>query len=83
MKMLVLSLISLFATSAFAYQVTGPIVEVTDAKIVVQKGNEKWELSKDAATKVNGELKVGDKVTVEYKMIATDITAKAEKAKKK
>lgn len=83
MKMFVMSLVSLLAMSAFAYQVTGPIVEVTDTKIVVQKGNEKWELAKDAATKVTGDLKVGDKVTVEYKMSATDITAKNEKPKKK
>jgi len=36
------------ASSAFAYQVTGPVLEVTDSKIVVQKGDEKWELERDA-----------------------------------
>ncbi len=29
---------SLLVAPAFAYQVTGPVVEVTDSKIVVQKG---------------------------------------------
>ena len=32
------------------YQVTGPILEVTDASIVVQKGDEKWEVARDAKT---------------------------------
>ncbi len=72
----------LLASAAFAYQVTGPVVEVTDTKIVVQKGKEKWELARDAATKLNGDVKVGDKVTVEYTMTATDITSKPAKAKK-
>ena len=51
-----------------------------------QKGNEKWEVSRDAATKVTGDLKVGSKVTIEYKMTATKIDVKEEKkadAKKK
>jgi hypothetical protein len=83
MKTLILMASTLFAGSVFAYQVTGPVVEVTDTKIIVQKGKEKWELAKDATTKLNGDVKVGDKVTVEYKMTATDITAKPEKMKKK
>ena len=58
------------------YQVTGPIVEITDAKIVVQKGDEKWELARTAATKITGELKVGSKVTIEYTMTAKSIVAK-------
>ena len=62
----------------FAYQVTGPVLEVTDTKIVVQKGKEKWELSRDASTKVTGDLKVGSKVTIEYKMHATSIDVKSE-----
>jgi hypothetical protein len=83
MKTLILFAVTLLAGSAFAYQVTGPVVEVTDSKIIVQKGKEKWELAKDPTTKMNGDVKVGDKVTVEYKMTATDITAKPEKMKKK
>lgn len=61
---------------AMAYQVTGPVVEMTDSKIVVKKGKENWELARDAGTKVTGDVKVGDKVTVEYKMTATSIEAK-------
>ena len=40
--------------------------------------SETWEFSKDASTK--GAFKVGDKVTVNYKMIATDIDASAAAA---
>ena len=71
------------AGSAFAYQVTGPVLEVTDSKIVVQKGKEKWEIARTADTKVTGDLKVGAKVTVEYTMTAKSVEAKADKAKKK
>lgn len=82
MKKIILSLALFLSSSAFAYQVTGPVLEVTDSKIVVQKGKEKWEIAKDPSTKAATEVKVGDKVTVEYKMTATDITAKPSKAKK-
>lgn len=69
---------------AMAYQVTGPVVEMTDTRIVVKKGKENWELARDAGTKVTGDVKVGDKVTVEYRMTATSIEAKGgDKAKGK
>jgi len=68
------------------YQVTGPVLEVSPTKIVVEKGKEKWELARDASTKVSAEPKVGDKVTVMYSMTATSIevksATKAAKAKK-
>lgn len=66
---------------AFAYQVTGPVLEVTDTKIVVQKGKDKWEIARDASTKVTGDLKVGAKVTIEYKMTATTVEVKGAPAK--
>lgn len=65
------------------YQVTGPVLEVTADKIVVQKGSDKWELARDAATKVTGNLKVGEKVTIEYRMTATAVEVKAGKASPK
>jgi hypothetical protein len=70
------------AGSAWAYQVTGPVLEVTDSKIVVQKGKEKWELARAPDTKVKGDLKVGSQVTVEYSMSARSVDVKAAKAKK-
>ena len=77
-----------FAASAFAeepnkYQVTGPIVELTDTKIVVMKGKDKWELARNADTKVTGELKVGAKVTIQYSMTAQTVEVKDDKAKDK
>jgi hypothetical protein len=71
------------AESINTYQVTGPIVELTDKKIVVQKGDEKWELARDAGTKVQGDLKVGAKVTVHYRMTATKIETKNTAATEK
>jgi hypothetical protein len=73
------------SNAAFAagkdYQVTGPILEVNDSMIVVEKGAKKdrWEIARDANTKASGEMKVGDKVTVHYTMTATDIEVKAGK----
>jgi hypothetical protein len=69
-----------FSAHARAYQVTGPILELTDTKIVVQKEKEKWEIARTADTKVTGELKVGSKVTIEYTMTASTIEAKPDKA---
>lgn len=62
------------------YQVTGPVLEVNDTMIAVQKGKDRWEIARDASTKVTGDLKVGSKVTIEYRMIATTVDVKAEKA---
>lgn len=58
------------------YQVTGPVLEVRPDAIVIQKNTEKWEIARDASTKVSGDLKVGAKVTVMYRMTAADIEVK-------
>lgn len=79
MKHLFLTAALLSSSYALAYQVTGPVLEVTDSKIVVQKGKEKWELKKDAQTKLPANVKVGDKVTVEYSMTASQVEVKSTK----
>ena len=66
-----------YAGAVKTYQVTGPVLAVTDDAIVVQKGKDKWEIARDATTKVTGDLKVGAKVTIEYRMTASTIEAKA------
>ena len=71
-----LPLVFSFALGASAaqpkeYQVTGPIVALTDDVITVDKSGEKWEIGRSAATKVTGKLAVGSKVTVYYRMSAT------------
>ena len=65
------------------YQVTGPIISMTDTSIVIQKGKEQWEVSRDATTKGAEALKVGDKVTVHYTMSASSVEPKAAKSTKK
>lgn len=72
-----------FAAGAKTYQVTGPVLEVTDSIIAVQKGKDRWEMNRDANTKVTGDLKVGEKVTVTYTMSATEVEVKAGKGAKK
>ncbi|MEK6550827.1 MAG: hypothetical protein AABZ50_04220 [Pseudomonadota bacterium] len=80
-RALVLAVLLATAPAAMAYQVTGPVVEVSDAAIVVQKGKEKWEIRRDANTKVTGDVKKGAKVTVHYIMTATSISGPADKKK--
>jgi hypothetical protein len=64
------------------YQVTGPVLDVSDDIITVQKGSDKWEIGRNKDTKINGELKKGSKVTIQYKMTATTVDVKdAGKAK--
>src|SRR5205809_8074275 len=68
-----------FAAGAKTYQVTGPVLEVNDSMITVQKGKDRWELDRDSNTKVTGDLKVGDKVTINYTMTAKDVEVKPAK----
>ena len=70
------------AQSPKTYQVTGPVLEMNDSMIVVQKGKDRWEIARTADTKVKGDLAVGSKVTIMYTMTATEVEAKADKAKK-
>ena len=72
---------ALYAAQAKTYQVTGPVTAVTSDTITVQKGKDLWEISRDSGTKVAGDLKVGEKVTVQYRMSATEIEVKAASAK--
>jgi hypothetical protein len=72
-----------FAADAKDYQVTGPVLDVSDSMIAVQKGKDRWELARDSNTKASGEIKKGDKVTVHYTMTATNIEATADKGAKK
>jgi hypothetical protein len=58
------------------YQVTGPVLELKDDLIIVQKGKEKWEIARSPDTKVTGDLKVGSKVTIEYRMTAASVEVK-------
>jgi len=79
---LVVVIVALPACAALkTYQVTGPVLEVSADKIVVENNKERWEIARDAGTKVTGDLKVGSKVTIEYRMTATAVDVKADTAK--
>ena len=81
--LLLVALVTILTVSAYAaaksYQFTGVVKTVEGDTFTVQKSaTDTWEFTKDASTK--GTVKVGDKVTVKYKMIATEITASAAAA---
>src|SRR5437868_11912748 len=73
------SLSAICAESAKTYQVTGPVLELTDKTIVVKKGEDRWEIARDDKTRIDGELKVGSKVTIHYRMVAVSVDSKPEK----
>ena len=78
-KLIVVIAVNLvFAATVFAgpksYQVTGPVLAVTDDVITVQKDKEKWEISYDKAKMPA--VKVGDKVMIKYEMKANSIEIK-------
>ena len=72
---------SLNAAETKTYQVTGPVLEVTPTSVTVQKGDEKWEIARNGKTKITGDLKVGAKVTIYYRMIAEEVEVKEGKKK--
>jgi len=73
---------ALNAAEPKTYQVTGPVLEVTPSTVVVQKGKDRWEIARDPSTKISGDLKVGAKVTITYKMTAQEVDVKQAKEKK-
>jgi hypothetical protein len=87
MRRIVVFLLALFLFASFSfagtttYQVTGPVLEVKDNSITVQKGKETWEIARDKDTKIAGDLKVGAKVTIYYTMKATSVEVTGEKKK--
>jgi hypothetical protein len=79
---LVIALAVVGVAAPKAYQFTGTVKTVTGTTFTVEKSpTEVWEFSTEAATK--GAPKVGDKVTVYYKMIATQIEVKPATPPKK
>lgn len=69
---------SAVAAGTRTYQVTGPVMEVTDTMIAVKKGAERWEIARDSSSNASSPVKVGEKVTVTYTMTATKIESKAD-----
>lgn len=67
------------AAATKTYQVSGPILEVKDDMLVVQKGKEHWEIARNSDSKVPAGLKSGDKVTIQYRMTATSVEDKSKK----
>ena len=71
------------------YQVTGPVLDVTNDVITVEKDKDRWEIARNKDTKVKGDLKKGSRVTIKYTMTATSVEvkddgkAKADDKKKK
>jgi hypothetical protein len=77
--MIMAAALLLVSPLALANQAAGELVEMTDTRIVVKKGKKDLEIARDAGTRMTGDVKVGDKVLVEYRMTATNIEPTARK----
>ncbi len=76
----------LASSGAFAlddFQVTGEVKEKTADTITVMKGKERFQIGLDKDTKGAADVKVGDKVTIKYKMHASSIEMKGAKKEAK
>lgn len=74
---LVVAALLCVAVPAMAAKVTGSVSEVSPTNVVIKKGRQKLDMARDASTRVEGDLRKGAKVTVEYTMTATSIEVKS------
>jgi hypothetical protein len=65
-----------YAAAAATYQKTGPVKEVAADSFTLDLGKEEWRFYIDGSTQGKDVLKAGQKVTVTYKQVATNIVAK-------
>jgi len=65
------------ASTCFLVQ-HGNALKTKCAMIFVEKSKEQLEITRNAATKIRGDLKVGAKVTVQYESRATETEVKAK-----
>lgn len=56
--------------------VSGVVAALNEQTITVAAGDELWEISRAAATEVEGKLALGSRVTVRYKLVAERIEVK-------
>jgi hypothetical protein len=72
-----------YAAAGATYQKTGVVKEVGKDTFTLDLGKDgEWRFYTDGGTKGADAVKAGQKVTVTYKQIATNIEAKADAKKK-
>lgn len=69
----------LLAPASRAYQVSGPVLEVTGTKIVVEKNEERWEIERNKSTQGTTNIQKGDRVTIQYKLIANEVKINSDR----
>jgi len=67
-----------WAAAAATYQKTGVVKEVTGDSFTLDLGKEAWRFYTDGSTQGKDAVKVGDKITVTYKQVATKIESKGK-----
>jgi len=79
------ALVLMSSTAALAagksYPLVGQVAEITSSKITVIGGNKKkWEIARDANSKVPADIKVGSIVVVNANLTAEEVVDKTPKA---
>jgi hypothetical protein len=72
-----LSLVLTGGAFAAGYQVKGKVTKVGKSTFTVDTGKQKLEFTRDANTKVKGDIAKDAEVTVKYNMHATSVDSKA------
>ena len=65
-----------WAAAASSYQKTGTVKEIAGDSFTLDLGKEAWRFYTDGSTQGKEALKVGDKVTITYKQVATKVESK-------
>lgn len=66
-----------------AILITGPVTDVREDMIVIQKGKQQWEIARGPSTKVRGELRKGALVTIEVYLSAGNIDVREDRKEAK
>ena len=70
-----------WAAAAAKYQKTGIVKELSGDSFTLDLGKEEWRFYTEGGTSGKEALKVGNKVTVTYRQVASSIEAKDAKKK--
>jgi hypothetical protein len=73
-----------FAADTKTFRAVGTILHTTDAKITLRTSSNDMEFTRDAKTKINGQLRTGVNATVIYEKVsgqphATEVTLTEKK----
>lgn len=70
--------VALRAQPAREYQIAGTVVALTERVVTIEKAGEKWEIDRSAGPRIEGDVALGRRVTIRYRMAATSIDGRPD-----